>query len=252
MKHIEFSLKENAIDSLKHGIEHYLESDDQTDLKYAVLHIAQAVELFLKEKLFREHYLLVFSKPEKANELSKTVTLDECIQRLSAAKIDFDVDEVNAFRKLQEYRNQIQHFKVKLKREDVTYEIGRALKYLELFLDNELEIVVKDELEKELYDAYCEAVYTYDELLKKANKEIDSYLPMDKEKHYYKTDWCPACSNETIVYPDNRNGDNNTVECFFCKEVFEVKECIRCGGLIFGDTEESVCGTCWEDIMTSN
>ena len=36
------------------------------------------------------------------------------------------------------------------------------------------------------------------------------------------------------------------------KEVFDVKECGRCGGLIFGETEESVCGTCWEDIMMSN
>ncbi len=252
MKNIEFSLKENATDSLIHGIGHYLASDDQTDLKYAVLHIAQAVELFLKEKLSREHYLLVFAKPEKADEQSKTVTFDECIQRLSAAKIEFDKNEVDAFRKLQKYRNQIQHFKIKLSREDVTNEIGRALKYLEIFLNNELNIIVKDEIGEKLYTTYCDTVYSYDELLEKAIEEIESYIPSDKDSIHYETDWCPKCGNETIVFPDTRDNNHNTVKCFFCKEIFEVKECGRCGSLIYGETEESVCDSCWEDIMTSN
>jgi ribosomal protein S27E len=252
MNNIEFGLKENAVDSLTHGIEHYLISDEQRDLKYAVLHIAQAVELFLKEKLVREHYLLVFTKPENANEDSKTVTFEESIKRLKAANISFEPDAVDAFNKLQQYRNQIQHFKVNLEREEVTCEIGRALKYLESFLNKELDISVENEIDNELYDAYCKTVYTYDDLLKKAKDEIDAYLPKDKERSWYQITWCPACGNETIVYPDSRNGDDDIVECFFCKESFTIKECSRCGGLMFDETEESVCNDCWHDVMTSD
>lgn len=249
MKHIEFSLKENAIDSLIHGIEHYLKSDEQKDLKYAVLHIAQAVELFLKERLSREHFLLVFSKLEKANEQSKTITIDECILRLIAAKIDIDPDTSKAFRKLQEYRSQIQHFKIKLEKDEVTNEIGRALKYLEIFLGDELDIVVKDEINENLYTAYSQTVYTYEELLNKANEEINLLLPIGKDRLDYKLEFCPECGNETIIYPNPGSDDPSTVKCFFCKNQFDVKECGRCGGLIYYESEEAICSDCWEDIM---
>ena len=46
--------------------------------------------------------------------------------------------------------------------------------------------------------------------------------------------------------------DPNVVECFFCKEIFEVMECSRCGNLIFGETEDIICRGCWEEIYNSN
>ena len=66
---IEIGLEENALDSLKHGIEHFIRDTSKTDLKYAILHIAHSVELFIKARLSKEHFLLIFFKPENSNRI---------------------------------------------------------------------------------------------------------------------------------------------------------------------------------------
>lgn len=51
-----FSLQENAIDSLQHGIEHFLEENQAgRNLKATIIHVFHAVELFLKAALATVH-----------------------------------------------------------------------------------------------------------------------------------------------------------------------------------------------------
>lgn len=46
-------LEKNANDSLVHAVEHFVADEMPTDLKYAILHIYHAVELFLKAWLVK-------------------------------------------------------------------------------------------------------------------------------------------------------------------------------------------------------
>ena len=48
---LELSIKENGVDSLTHTIDHYLEEQPSTYLKYVILHTVHAVELLLKARL---------------------------------------------------------------------------------------------------------------------------------------------------------------------------------------------------------
>ncbi len=48
------ALEENALDSLKEGVQRLASARGGYDLKHAILHVAHAVELFLKARLARE------------------------------------------------------------------------------------------------------------------------------------------------------------------------------------------------------
>ena len=247
-ENIEIGLEENALDSLKHGIEHFVIDKRNTDLKYAILHIAHSVELFVKARLAKEHFLLIFTKPENSTDDDKTVTLDEAIKRLEAVKIKFNEDSKLAFNELQKTRNRVQHYKLTFSKEEIKNIIGRSIKYLEIFLNQELNIVLRNNLSKDTYEVLADAIFSYEELLAKAKEEMNNYLPSGKERLDYKIDICSNCGNQTIIYPvSSRKDENHLVECFFCHQEFEVGECSRCGRVIYG--EETICVDCWKYVI---
>jgi predicted RNA-binding Zn-ribbon protein involved in translation (DUF1610 family) len=249
MKSIKFSLKQNAIDSLVHGIEHFVNSNEPSDFKYAILHIAQSVELFLKERLAQEHFLLIYSKPEYCKNDSKTVTLEESLGRLEASQIKIDSQAVHSFKEIQKLRNQIQHYEVELDKKNTTIILGRTLKYLEIFLDTELNLAVENILTKEQFISYADIVYSYKDLEKIIQKRINELLPTGKERLDYSVHYCPNCGNNSIIYPNPQEEEYGIVECLFCFEKFDAIVCDRCGSLVF--EKEGICHVCWDNYMSS-
>lgn len=250
MKELKFSLEENAVDSLLHGIEHFIDSTDVRYLKYAVLHIAQAVELFLKERLNREHYLLVYLKPENSKPNDKTVNIDEAIKRLISAKVRISEDCIKAFQNIQNFRNQIQHFKISVNRETVKIELGRTLKYLEKFLLLELNIKIEERINKENYKIYSEAVYSYEERREVALQKMHELINCNKNNINCNGEYCPNCGSLTILFPDLRFGSSNIVECYLCKEKFESRVCNKCGDLVF--EKEGIYHDCEDNLWLNN
>src|SRR5437660_505987 len=106
------SVVRNAIEFLERSLEEFSERP-----KYAVMNFYQAVELFVKARLMREHWSLIITKVEDA-DLDKflagnfhSVTLDLAIQRL--LKIVKDAPTKNAaatFSPLRDHRNRLAHF----------------------------------------------------------------------------------------------------------------------------------------------
>jgi hypothetical protein len=73
---ITFTPLENGLDFILRALEYLADDPTKRDLKYAVLHLHSGVELILKERLRREHWSLVFEKPEEASkEKSSHLTL---------------------------------------------------------------------------------------------------------------------------------------------------------------------------------
>jgi hypothetical protein len=72
------TLEENAMDSLVHGIEHYLYGKRKSDWKYIVLHVFHAVELFLKARLANHDEKLIYTNYKSGH----TVNCVEAIERL--------------------------------------------------------------------------------------------------------------------------------------------------------------------------
>ena len=88
----------------------------KTAPKYAVIHLATAIELFLKARLVKEHWALAVSRPEKASIASfrsgafHSVGLDEAVERLrNIVGEAISRDEETCFRQLRDHRNKLVH-----------------------------------------------------------------------------------------------------------------------------------------------
>src|SRR5947208_690351 len=57
-------LLRSAFEVLEHGLWHFFRSDTSTDMKFALLHVDQAIELFLKEKV-REGGRSIYRNPKE-------------------------------------------------------------------------------------------------------------------------------------------------------------------------------------------
>lgn len=111
------SLIGNAYDSFAESLAKVAASDGQaTAWKYAVLHIVHSVELMIKERLHRAHPLLLW---ENVDRRTRTVSLDHGLERLVAAGIEVSAFERAAIKAAIEWRNQITHYKVDLRIDEV-------------------------------------------------------------------------------------------------------------------------------------
>lgn len=126
----------HAIESFEHGLEHYLDGSDKSR-KFAFLHIDQAIELFLKEKVVQIGKSIYKSD-------GNTLGIHETFNSLKALSIP----EQPRLEELHDLRNTIQH-------KGLTPDVGSTHFYIEIaynfvkrFLNSELGSVPEDILSK--------------------------------------------------------------------------------------------------------
>jgi hypothetical protein len=102
----------NAFDFLTEAVEVFERSP-----KYSTIHFYAATELFLKARLAREHWSLLFLKVDEANSDKlvqgdfQSVGLKEAYKRIiDIAGDDFPLAAFNAFDNLRRHRNKLVHF----------------------------------------------------------------------------------------------------------------------------------------------
>ncbi len=233
------SLDENAMDSLIHAVSHFL-GEKQTDLKYTILHVFHAVELYLKARLAKEHHSLIFDKPEHAASVDpKTVSFDVLVARLKAVGVMLSEDDLKDLTFLRKVRNSIEHHKYEGQKEAVKEYVGKAMRFLEAFLEKELDIHLNNALDEKIYRPLAEALYSYEERLEKAKEELEDALPSDKDRFEHSIGECPDCGEKTIAFPDPTQDDKNKARCYFCGEVYFASQCQWCHEPIFSGNEFS-------------
>ena len=164
VRRLVLGLEENASDSLVHGIEHFLADRRPTDLKYAVLHVAQAIELFLKARLAKEHVTLIYTRPENARKAdTHTVACSMALRRLEAAGVGIDSETVVDIKAIVGFRNRLQHDRIAVDRARVTTVLGRGLRFLESFLAEELDMALRDTIDDRAYGTLTDIIYAYEE-----------------------------------------------------------------------------------------
>lgn len=173
-KEIEFDLLSNAVDSLLHAIDHVAPIGDEAvakDYKQAILAVAHAVELLLKERLRREHPALIWRNVDKYPSLdAQTVTVDEAIARLeSICGVKISDEDRSAIRSSKLLRNSIQHYRFSMTEKAVRKSIGKMLAFILEFSDKELAHPIREDLRRnerlqdllamyEFYEAYYKKV----------------------------------------------------------------------------------------------
>ena len=142
-KDIEFTLIQNALDSIERGVELLAWKDvanEGSRLKQAIQHIAHAIELLLKERLRRIHPSLIWEDVDKYPKLdARTVGVDKAIHRLeSIGGISISLADAKIVKSLRDTRNAIEHFGWKTDRQEANVIIGQGLSFAIQFANSEL------------------------------------------------------------------------------------------------------------------
>jgi len=238
----------NAFDFLEASIEQFDKS-----AKFSVIAFQSAIELFLKSRLFKEHWALVLIEPNLANKDKfiqgdfKSVGVEEANARLkSICKDGLGAVEIDCFIKLTRHRNQMVHFfhasqHAEDAKEAVVSELCRAWYYLHRLLTvqwgshfgnfaNELS-AVDDKMHK------------HRDFLKKKFQLVEGQIE-DKKSKGHGIQRCPSCRFKAMfVSQDHPTFER---ECLVCKlEDWGVKvECPDC------ETTQWLVGDCWSPCET--
>lgn len=131
----------SAFEVLEHGLWHFLRSDTTTDMKFALLHVDQAIELLLKEKV-RQSSQSIYRNPKE------TITIWGAYDILEN-KIGCKIPEKPNLELLHEERNNIQHKYANPSAEDAAFHVEHAMKFIERFTKDELGLTLADHLPSE-------------------------------------------------------------------------------------------------------
>lgn len=231
-------LEENAIDSLAHAVEHFLADERPTDLKYTVLHTFHATELFLKARLAASSPELIY-RNKKVEPNGYTVGFDKDLKkRLRDIGVILSAQDENDLTFLQQVRNSIEHHQIAGNREEIEDYVGRAMYFLETFLQAQLRISLKDKLDKfdeEIYQTLSKAQLFYIKRMREHGISVPQHPNIKYATHDLLT--CEECGEEeAIAFPDPTTKDG-TVHCFLCHSRYSVEFCLNCPNIILSRIE---------------
>ncbi|HXA19924.1 MAG TPA: zinc ribbon domain-containing protein [Thermoanaerobaculia bacterium] len=242
-------LLENALDSLRMGVRHFLEKKLETADKWAILELFHTIELLLKERLYREHPIFIYKNIDQAiGDDSYTVGLREILARFTNLEIDIPKDYANILLDLQKRRNRIEHHRFV---PDKTHHqvLGEALKFIKYFLEEHLEEELEGHLPPKHFEAVKSLILSYEELVRRAESDARSILDRfsPKEQAMIEIATCPQCGNESLVLGAGEDED----KCYFCDEQIETTRCWECGTPVNPDSlVGTICQNCFSYKMS--
>lgn len=153
-RQIRFDLLGNARDSIRQAVELLAWKDigdEHSRLKHAIVGVAHAIELLLKEKLRQTHPAFVWENVDKYPSLdARTVTVDtavSCLRWMCGVRFsDQDATNVGALRKT---RNAIEHYEWSASESEAKTIIGNALSFVFAFSKEELGYDLSAEFKKD-------------------------------------------------------------------------------------------------------
>jgi hypothetical protein len=119
---------------------------DARALKYAVLHLQAATEVFLKARLQRDHWTLVFKNPATATrtafdsgKIESSCTTEEAFTRLTRIKgLALPDKALDAVKELAKVRNALQHYGLTAQANAVEKRAADVLNFLLPFVTDHL------------------------------------------------------------------------------------------------------------------
>jgi hypothetical protein len=253
-------LQANAMDSLVHGVEHHIHGTREYDLKYVILHVFHAVELFLKARLAKHKESLIYKKN------GTTIGADHTIDRLiREAHIDLSkyVEDRDSkkypgekqlggnLKKLKEARHNIEHKEIGNSQDDIKIILGEVFNFLDSFVGRELGLNLKNELDKldsirndelsniganinedEIESTYRILSMSY--VFYHRHMMEQGIINYKFREHNLFT--CEECGEESVAFPDptldlSEISNYKLAHCFNCWSMHSITICARCEAL---------------------
>jgi len=224
---VKFDLISNAKSSLEHAVEHLTSPDGfaDKDIKHCIKDVAHAVELFLKERIRREHPAFVWANvdhyPSTNGYIISTATAIKRLEKIAGVILsDEDRKTIEACKKL---RDSIEHYEFELHVKEAKSIIGRMLAFIFNFTKSNLSLDLECEFKKDdrwkgLLDVY-EFWEAQKELLEK-QLNADGKAVRD----------CPQCGAITFLF--------ESCECALCGHAEQEVECQTCGEYVLESEAE--------------
>lgn len=212
---MKFNLVENAKDSLEHAMDNLIEKAgaNEGNLKRVIQNLSHALELILKEKLVREHPVLVYTRIDQYPSTdAQTVTTDLAVQRLEKiCGVSFDVDDKKTIDNSRKKRNAIEHFEFGIPSREAEAIIGRLLSFILRFSKENLELDWQSGLLSN--PRWPELKKHSDFWVTHSNKVLERMQDMDFDE-------CPTCLLASF--------DIEELQCQLCGHKDSYIDCIGC------------------------
>lgn len=205
--------------------------------KFAILNLIQAIELSLKEALWREHEWLVFRNIDKRTQ---TVSLEEAVERLTSLKqVKLSKDDIAALRLAIEKRNLIVHYKVTISPAALKPAFAKLLGLLSDIYANQLSTSLQAEVNVEKWRLALR-IRDYAEEIQK--RSLPRYADNVRVVE------CPECGWRTLALNEDNEG-----ECGVCLTKEDFILCDRCDCAIIRGMEgqeagRNYCRACFEYV----
>ncbi len=214
MAKFELSLVENAFDFLLEAMA-ALNSGDRRKLKYAVLHLASAVELVFKARLAQEDWSLVFKDPTKATQGQfergdfRSIDFQEARERLEGF-CGLSLSEFEPLlRTLRTLRNRVEHFAVSVDTVEVESILIKTGSFLWDFMHSELVDEVKEQ--QSVLDDIRRGIRQHEGLVRLRLEKIEPDLEAYRARDTLVLS-CPRCLQDTLVV----HGEDEEPFCLLC------------------------------------
>lgn len=221
----------SSIELLAHSTELFAAKNERK-FKFMILHLANAVELILKDRLVTKGTSIYVKNS------NKTLSIWECVKGLELLKID--LPELPVLEMLIDDRNSIQHRFGFPDRETVFYYITVVMTFFKRFLNDEYNIDLKEELTAYLEEAQLELIglTAKEQLELKQLKNISIDLAIIKADIYleseYRTITRDGYKHSSSKYVTPRSAffieffklliDNNFIEKIKMEDIKQFKE----------------------------
>ena len=225
---------------------------DGDQWQFAILLIVQAVELALKEKLRREHELLVYVNPDSPR---RTVSTEQALLRLSQIpSVRISRDDRRMIELAVGWRNLIVHHEFDFSNEVLKSAFARLLGFLSSFTVESFGTSFRDFLGDEEWERVLEIQEYLRELYRRAEERLET-LAVDESDCWA----CIMCAGPFIIKSGKGicllcHYEESVVVCSHCGEKFLLQHMREIQGQ--GGEENSstapLCESCYSELLDPN
>jgi hypothetical protein len=247
-KHTELSpIYQNALDSLRIGMEFFLKQDGYSSRKHAILTIFHAIELMLKERLAQTNPILIYKNIDaKITVDAMTVSVREAMTRLENLGLGIPDEEKETIENIQRIRNRIEHHRYDHNEKEDDEIIASSLKFILYFVEFVFERKLDGHIDPKILRDINIRVFEYNERNGLAEHRFNAWAKTewpdwkqeekDIPEEFGGTLRCPECGQDWLVM-----GYHDKPVCFHCNTAIDADCCEDCGE-VFIVGESCGCG----------
>lgn len=262
------SLLDNAYDSVNESLRLAQRAEtSERAWKFAILNLVQAIELLLKERLYRENRLFIYDNIDKPRN---TVSLQLALQRIQRVGVAIDGKDIETIEKAREWRNLILHYEFELFINDIKSIYALLFEFAHSFHQNHLGGELHQPIEEELWHKEASLMeYFRQSFVTYRGRDMISYWP----RRIIEAQDLQTFAIEGVEYPRIRWGEEKGTDdipnfaswpCHDCAidrgqyhvPTCCVEQCPKCSGQLIScdcNTEWDADDTDWdEDEATSS